>query len=91
MQLPYLTRLLAGAILVILVPGIACFGWYSTESVADANAATLTLVIVAYPVVLIALTFLVLTLASARRSRFKLWASAVSLLLAIVVLFIVRL
>ncbi len=90
MNTTYLSRLFIGVLVAIAVPGIACFGWYSTESAGATTAAVRTMVIVAYPVALIALTFLVLALVSPSRRRTQAWISAVSLVLALAIVLFAR-
>ncbi len=85
-----LTRLLAGIIIAVALPSIACFGWYSMDSVQNASTALRAMVVIAYPAALIALTLLMLAFISARRSRLQVWASALSLALSVAVVLIAR-
>jgi hypothetical protein len=85
-----LTRLLAAVMIVIAVPGIACFGWYSMESAGSTNALVQTIVIIAYPAALISLTFLVLAFISVKRNRYQVPISALFLALSLAVVILAR-
>ena len=83
-------RQLAIIALAIAAPSIACFGWYSMDSMSAASSAVRTLVVFAYPAALISATFLVLALISARRNPSQVWISALALGLSLAVLIIAR-
>jgi len=90
MRAPYLTRLLVGAVLVVALPSIGCFGWYSLDSMANASTSVKVMVIAAYPAALIALTFLLLALSSSNRNRWHVQISGLSLAVALAIVFFAR-
>jgi uncharacterized membrane protein YhaH (DUF805 family) len=90
MHAPPLTRQLAGIVLVVAIPSISCFGWYSQEAAGSGSALVQAIVITAYPAALISLALLVLTLSSAQRSRSRAWSSGLCLVLALAVVLFAR-
>jgi hypothetical protein len=61
---------------VIMVPTLACFGYYTLDALDDSRSAWVVPAVLAYPAALIGLIGLVSTLrdASATRTRLALWA-----------------
>lgn len=64
---PATLRKIAGGLLAIAVPGIACHGYYAFEAAATASAFWRVLIVLVYPAALIALVGGVLILCRARR------------------------
>jgi hypothetical protein len=73
--LPSLVRLAV----VIMVPTMACFGYYTLDALDDRRSAWAIPAVLAYPAALIGLVGLVSTLRAARptRTRLALWALCV--------------
>ncbi len=90
MNTTHLIRFLTGAFLGVAMPSIACFGWYSLESVDNTNVYMRAVVAAAYPATLISMTFLMLALSSSKRSWFYVWISSLSLALALAVVLVTR-
>lgn len=64
---PATVRKLAGGLLAIAVPGIACHGYYAYEAAATSGAFWRVLIVLAYPVALIALVWGVIVVCRARQ------------------------
>ena len=90
MRISSLTRLLIGVILVVALPGIGCFGWYSLDTVANTSTFVKVMVVAAYPAALISLAFLLLELSSSNRNQRSVWISGLSLAVALAIIFIAR-
>jgi hypothetical protein len=73
----------------LALPTIACSGYYSLNRLGDDAGRWATLVILAYPVILISLLVLVSALLAPQISKLKLWASGACLILASTFLFMV--
>jgi hypothetical protein len=90
MPAPSAFRLLATAAIVLAMPGIACFAWYSLDHVGGTNMIVRVLVALAYPTALIATTLLVLTASSPKRSIWRVGACALVSAVAIIVIILAR-
>ncbi|MGC2459267.1 MAG: hypothetical protein WA435_14885 [Gallionellaceae bacterium] len=90
MHTPHPSRLLVGVILVVAMPSIACFGWYSLGSTPNASAFVRAMVVAAYPAAIISLALLVLALSSPKPSRRRVWVSALCLALTLAIVFVAR-
>jgi len=90
MRAPPLTRQLAGIVLVVAIPGISCFGWYTLEAAGSTSPIASAIIVAAYPATLILLTLLALELAPAQRNPRRLWGYALSLALSIAVILFAR-
>ena len=90
MRISSLTRLFIGVILVVALPGIGCFGWYSLDAVANTSTFVKVTVVAAYPTALISLTLLLLALSSSNRNWRTVWISGVFLAVALTTIFIAR-
>jgi hypothetical protein len=62
-------RKIAGVLLVVALPGIACHGYYAYEAAAGANIVWRIAIVLAYPAILIAVAWWLLVLCSPRRAR----------------------
>lgn len=67
MSVPRFNRLLLGLVLAIALPGIACFGWYSLDSSGITNPWGQALVVLAYPMALVALAIVFLVIQSRKK------------------------
>ena len=90
MSTPPVIRLLVMAVLALAMPGIACVSWYSLDHVNGTNAIVRVMVALAYPTALIAITLLVLTASSAKRSIWRVGACALVSAVAIIVIILAR-
>lgn len=90
MQASTAIRLLIGVILVVALPGIGCFGWYSLGTLSTADTLIKTMVVVAYPTALISLAVLLLALISKNQNRHLVWVSGLSLMTMVAIIFIAR-
>jgi hypothetical protein len=87
------SRLLRSALAVMLIvgtPSVACFGYYSLESLGDVHGALASIVVLAYPMAFIGLVWLVTTLSSARRGRPHTWIAALCFALPALLLLAIR-
>lgn len=66
---PEILRKCAVALLVIALPGIACHGYYAYEAAADASVVWRVAIVLAYPALLLMLTWVVVRLCSAARDK----------------------
>lgn len=82
---------LVGIAVAIAVPGIGCFGFYTLQYMGEAGARWATLVVLAYPLALIGLTWLVATVFSPHRTKLRLLASALCFAAPALFLLLVRL
>jgi hypothetical protein len=87
---PFPIRLLVTAVLALAMPGIACFAWYSLDHVSGMNSIVRVMVALAYPTAMIAITLLVLTASSAKRSVWRVGACALVATVAISVVVLAR-
>jgi hypothetical protein len=83
---PGTLRLLVIGVAAAGLPAIACFGLYTLDHLPDTNAHRDTLVILAYPVLLIGLIFLVSAGFSLQRRRLRLGIATVMILVPLLVL-----
>ena len=84
-------RLFIGVILIVALPGIGCFGWYSLNALSTTNTLVKTIVVAAYPVALISAAVLLLALVSSNRNRRIVTVSGLSLATMLAIIFITRL
>jgi hypothetical protein len=68
-------RWLIGTIVVVAIPSIACFGYYTLQDMDGSAGRWAPLAILAYPLALIGFVWMMTTCLSAQRTRFRLWAS----------------
>lgn len=85
-----LPRWLAGAILIVAAPGIACFGYYSLADAGAVGAGVGTLVVLAYPAALLGLCGLVAAGLSPRRTPVRVWAAALCFAVPAAFLLLIR-
>ena len=71
MPSPNLPHRLIRLAIVVAIPAIACFGYYSVDHLSENNNQWTTLVLLAYPTILIGVIGLGMTLLSPRNSKFK--------------------
>ena len=90
MNMPNIPQWLIRAAVAVAVPTIACFGYYSLESLGDDKGPWTLPVILAYPMALIGLIALAAQLLSPSRSKLVLWLSALCIVMPILFLFLVR-
>ncbi len=90
MRISSLTRLFISVILVVALPGIGCFGWYSLDAVANTSTFVKVTVVAAYPAALISLAFLLLALSSSNRNWRTVWISGLFLAVALAIVIIAR-
>jgi len=84
-------RWLIAVIVAISVPSIACFGFYSLDAAGDVGRRWPSLVILAYPVALIGLIWLVASVFSAKRTLRGLLFPAACFVVPALFLLIIRL
>lgn len=82
---------LAGIAVAVAIPSIGCFGYYTLQDLGEAGTRWAALVILAYPVALIGLVWLVATSFSPRRTKLRLLASALCFTVPAGFLLLVRL
>lgn len=87
---PLISRNIAGVILAIAMPGIACHGYYAVEALGAVSVFWRGVVIAAYPAALIGLAWCLLTLSSARRSNGGLWTAGLALAIPVCILLVAR-
>jgi hypothetical protein len=85
-----LSRWLVGAILMVAMPSIACFGYYSVSSLGEASGAASMLIVLAYPMALIGLCALVATAMSQQRTSRRLWTAALCFAVPATFLLLIR-
>ena len=85
-----LIRLLIGITLIVALPTIGCFSWYSMEAVSTSSILLRIIVLAAYPAIFIALAFLVQALSSPPLKKIQIWLSALCLALALLVILLAR-
>ena len=85
-----LIRLLIGITLIVALPTIGCFSWYSMEAISASNIFLRIIVLAAYPAIFIALAFLVKALTSPHLKKIQTWLSALCLALALLVILLAR-
>jgi hypothetical protein len=90
MNTPDLPQWLVRLAVVVAVPTMACFGYYSLETHGDARGYWTLPVVLAYPAALMGLIAFVAALTSRRRSRGKLWLSALCFIVPSVFLLLLR-
>lgn len=66
---PATVRKIAGVLLAIAVPGIACHGYYTYEATADAPVQWRVAMVLAYPAMLIALVWCVMKLCASKSHK----------------------
>ncbi len=84
-------RWLVGIAVVIAVPGISCFGFYTLDAAGEVGKRWPTLVILAYPLALVGLVSLVATYFSAQRTTLRLLVSTICFIVPALFLLLERL
>ena len=87
---PNLPQWLVRLAVVVAVPGMACFGYYSLVYLGDEHASWSLPVLLAYPAALIGLVSLASALLSPQPSKRRLWLSAFCFIMPVVFLLVVR-
>lgn len=87
----FIPRWLVGIAVAATVPSIACFGFYTLDAVGEVGRRWPMLVILAYPVALIALISLVATSFSAQRTKPRALISAICFVAPALFLLLIRL
>ena len=84
------SRLIVALVIATATPGVACFCYYTLNGLGEFGNRWSTLVILAYPLALISLMWLVATYFSIRRSNLRLSIAALSFAIPTIFLAIVR-
>jgi hypothetical protein len=82
---------LYGVLLIVAVPSIACFGYYSLDSLGDVSSGTgRTLIVLAYPLSLLGLIGLMASAFSPVRRSWWVWSAAFCFAAPAAVLVLIR-
>ena len=90
MKLPQLPQWLITLAIVVALPTIACFGYYSYDSIGNKNGLWTLFSAFAYPMILIGFIGLVITLNSTQKSTLKCWLWILYILVPTVFLISIR-
>jgi hypothetical protein len=87
---PFSAHWLIRLAVVLALPAIPCFAYYSLAYVDDAHGALKLLVVLAGPLALIGASGLIWGLLKPRRSKLMLWLAGVTLVLPVLLLLWIR-
>ncbi len=76
--------------LIVALPSLGCFSYYTLEDADSNTTLPVSIILLAYPVLLISLTSIIAMWVSKRRSRLGSWLAGACLLVSAAILLIAR-